>query len=232
MYICICVYIYIYIYIYKGRKLVSKHFPKHHKYQKIFNRKTIKCSYSCMPNMGSIIAAHNSKILSTSTDTSTAAKTCNCNVPQACPLAGECLTPCVVYKATVSATDKPTKVYYGQTEKDFKTRYRNHKSSFNTEYKRKDTKLSEYMWQLKEVGLEGNIKWEIARRAAPYKCSTRKCDLCTTEKLEIALANANANPDSLLNKRSEIVSACRHRTKFTAENFLKKKPRPPRPPSS
>ena len=80
--------------------------------------------------------------------------------------------------------------------------------------------------------IEGSIKWEIARRAAPYKCGTRKCDLCTTEKLEIALANANANTDSLLNKRSEIVSTCRQRTKFTAENFLKKKPRPSIPRSS
>ena len=43
------------------------------------------------------------------------------------------------------------------------------------------------------------------------------CDLCITEKLEIALAN----PENLLNKRSEIVSICRHRTKHTAEFFLK-----------
>ena len=168
-----------------------------------------------MPNMGRIIEDHNSKILSTSTDMSTTAKTCNCQVPQTCPLAGKCLTLNVVYRATVSATDKPTKVYYGQTEKDFKTRYTKHKFLFNNEYKRKDTELSKYIWQLKEIGLEGSIKWEIARRAAPYKCGTRKCDLCTTEKLEIALAN----PDSLLNKRSEIVSACRHRTTLQSHSL-------------
>ena len=39
--------------------LVSKHFPKHHRYHKLFNRNNVKCSYSCMPSMGTIISAHN-----------------------------------------------------------------------------------------------------------------------------------------------------------------------------
>ena len=38
-------------------KLTSKHFPKQHKY-KIFNKNTVKLSYSCMPNMLSIITKH------------------------------------------------------------------------------------------------------------------------------------------------------------------------------
>ena len=29
-------------------KLIVKHFPKHHKYHKIFNKNTIKLSYSCI----------------------------------------------------------------------------------------------------------------------------------------------------------------------------------------
>ena len=44
-------------------KLIAKHFPKHRRYYKIFNKNTIKLSYSCMPNMGSIIAKHNNKLL-------------------------------------------------------------------------------------------------------------------------------------------------------------------------
>ena len=155
-----------------------------------------------MPNMGSIIAAHNSKLLSTNTNTPKPARLCNCRDPQAGPLDGRCLESNVVYKATVSAPGKSTKVYYGLTGTDFKQRYRNHTQSFTKEARQKDTELSKYIWQLKEEGLEGNIKWDIARRAAPYKCGTRKCDLCIKEKLEIALAN----PENLLNKRSEIVS--------------------------
>ena len=40
-------------------KLVWKHFPKEHMFHKIFNKNTIKVSYSCMPNIGTIISGHN-----------------------------------------------------------------------------------------------------------------------------------------------------------------------------
>ena len=36
-------------------KLIVKHFPKHHRHHKIFNKNTIKLSYSYMQNMGNII---------------------------------------------------------------------------------------------------------------------------------------------------------------------------------
>ena len=55
------------------------------------------------------------------------------------------------------------------------------------------------MWELKDLGLEGKITWDIARQAVIYKCGSRICDLYLTEKLIIA----TANPSSLLNKRSE-----------------------------
>ena len=44
-------------------KLISKHFPPNHKFVKIFNKNTIKLSYSCMPNIRSKINGHNEKIL-------------------------------------------------------------------------------------------------------------------------------------------------------------------------
>ena len=50
-----------------GRKflnIVDKCFPKNHPLHKIFNRHTLKLSYSCMPNMKSIIASHNKTLLS------------------------------------------------------------------------------------------------------------------------------------------------------------------------
>ena len=40
-------------------KLISKHFPPNHKFVKIFNKNTIKLSYSCMPNIRSKINGHN-----------------------------------------------------------------------------------------------------------------------------------------------------------------------------
>ena len=36
-------------------KLIKKHFPKHHKFNKIFNTNTIKLSYSCTTNMKNLI---------------------------------------------------------------------------------------------------------------------------------------------------------------------------------
>ena len=39
-------------------KLIKSHFPKH-KMLKTFNKNTIKLSYSCCRNMGSVIASHN-----------------------------------------------------------------------------------------------------------------------------------------------------------------------------
>ena len=44
-------------------KLLDKHFPRHHKLHKIFNRNTVKVSYSCTKNIKSIINCHNKKVL-------------------------------------------------------------------------------------------------------------------------------------------------------------------------
>ena len=42
-------------------QLVTKHFPRSNKLHKIFNRNTVKVSYSCMNNMSNIIKGHNKK---------------------------------------------------------------------------------------------------------------------------------------------------------------------------
>ena len=57
--------------------LVSKHFPKNHRYNKIFNKNNIKVSYSCTDNLQTIIKKHNRKILETSKTPSTE-NNCNC----------------------------------------------------------------------------------------------------------------------------------------------------------
>ena len=44
-------------------KSSSKHFPPNHKSVKIFNKNTIKLSYSCMPKIRSKTNGHNQKIL-------------------------------------------------------------------------------------------------------------------------------------------------------------------------
>ena len=49
--------------------LVDEHFPKDHKLRKIFNRNTIKISYSCMNDTKQIIDNHNKRILTASIQT-------------------------------------------------------------------------------------------------------------------------------------------------------------------
>ena len=161
-----------------------------------------------MKNVAAIISSHNSKVLNTAPEQVT--RTCNCRQPNTCPLNGQCLTECVVYKATVSVPQKPDKHYYGLTEGSFKTRYNNHTHSFRKDTCRNETELSKHIWELKDSSQSYTVDWTIVQRASPYRCGTRRCDICLTEKMVIAMAN----PSSTLNKRAEIISTCRHRTKF------------------
>ena len=173
-----------------------------------------------MKNMSSIISSHNSKILNEDPQNNLHDK-CNCRNSVDCPLDGNCLVESIVYKAAVSTTNVPTKYYYGMAEGDFKQRWRDHKTSFTHPNYRSKTVLSNYVWTLKEtqkIPLEQiDIKWSIDRKSCKYMCGTRRCDLCISEKLSIL----NADPTSLLNSRDEIVSFCRHMSKFKYKNVKK-----------
>lgn len=196
----------------KFLKAIVKHFPKGSQLHKIFNRNTVKVSYSCLPNVASIIKAHNNRVLTKGRqpDPGKSDRLCNCRKPDQCPLQGNCLEPGVVYKATVTAagSDKAMS-YFGLTEDAFKTRYNNHLTSFRHERHGNATELSKHIWRLKKENKEFDIKWSICRRAAPYSRETGKCQLCLEEKLCIIAADRG----SLLNKRPELVSTCRHRRK-------------------
>ena len=61
------------------------------------NRNTLKLSYSCMPNIASIISSHNKAILTKHINTKpTVCDTCNCRQKMSCPLDGKCLAEGVV----------------------------------------------------------------------------------------------------------------------------------------
>ena len=120
-------------------------FPKGHALHKLFNRNTVKVFYSCMNNMASIISGHNAKILNSNTEVNNGGKECNCRKRDECPLNGACLTESIIYKASVSAKNLPTKYYYGVTESDFNTRWRNHKTSFTNANYKNVTELSHYI---------------------------------------------------------------------------------------
>ena len=191
--------------------LIDKHFPPHHKYRKIFNRSNLRLSYSCTANVKTVILNHNKKILNKPTE-QVLQKLCNCRRRAECPLAGECLQPAIVYNAVVNASNagnaKLEKLYTGATEPPWKERYGNHKCSFEKPSRRKESTLSSYVWKLKDDGFAYNVSWSLGRKSFPYRCGTRKCDLCLTEKLAI-LRNAHEKKNTL-NTRSEIMNKCRH----------------------
>ena len=70
--------------------------------------------------------------------------------------------------------------------------------------------LLKYVWQLKKQGEEFKITWSINRRAQAYSNTTKRSNLCLTEKLSII----NAEKTTTLTKRSELVSKCRHENKY------------------
>ena len=108
-----------------GRKfllLVSKHFPAGHKLHQIFNKNTIKVSYSCMKNINTVIKNHNDRIIRRfkgSTETEKESR-CNCRQKGECPLQGSCLEKAIVYRATVTSPDG-RKEYYGSTGEHSRT---------------------------------------------------------------------------------------------------------------
>ena len=83
---------------------IDKHFPPHHKLHKLFNRNNVKISYSCLPNIKSIINSHNRKILYPTP--TIGRRTCNCiNISQ-CPLKQRCLSNNILYQANITPVDE------------------------------------------------------------------------------------------------------------------------------
>ena len=193
--------------------LIKKHFHKGHKLHKILNTNTIKLSYCCTTNMTGIIRQHNAKVLN-ATKTPNEARLCNCRNKQSCPLDGKCLSSSIVYRAEVTS-DNNTKIYYGASEGEFKTRYNNHTKSFRHKKYCSETELSRHIWSLKDNNINYTLRWAIESFASPYKCGSKRCDLCLTEKLYIIKADTR----HLLNKRNELISKCRHKNKYLLSNL-------------
>ena len=194
-------------------KLISKHFPKSNPLSKIINRNTVKMSYRCTPNMGSIISSHNSKLLSK--ETSEIQKTCNCG-KKVCPLGGNCLLKNLIYQATVTTQEDPPveEHYVGQTSTTFKERLANHNSNMNHEEQEGMTALSSYVWNLKRKNIPYVVKYKLLDRANTYSPVSNICNLCTCERYYI-----NFHPEiATINKKDEINGFCRHKHQLLLDN--------------
>ena len=164
-----------------------------------------------MPNMKSIVNGHNRSIL---TERSDVARTCNCPQGTTCPMNGNCLSENSIYMGTITSTlqDYTPKKYIGLSAPPWKQRFRNHKQSFvKREYAK--CEIAKEIWRIKDLGGDFSVKWETLGHAPAYNPVSKRCRLCTAEKLFIA-----ENPDPhVINKRDELVSKCRHRRKFALD---------------
>ena len=104
--------------------------------------------------------------------------------------------------------------YIGISEPPFKTRWLDHNKSFNHEQYRSNTELSKLIWTLKDKNIEFTIDWKIITKCNSYKAGLKSCNLCNTEKLYIL-----KNP-GCINKKSEIISKCRHKRKFLIKFYI------------
>ena len=90
-------------------KLVDKHFKHGNKLHKIFNRKTLKISYSSTKNIFQIINSHNKNITKDFQDqinnrnnnNNCVKKECNCKSRDNCPMNGLCNLNNVIYQAII-----------------------------------------------------------------------------------------------------------------------------------
>ena len=193
--------------------LIDKHFPKNSKLSKVFNRNNVKVSYSCMPNMASIVTSHNKNILRNKEQQAT--RSCNCRIKASCPLDGNCQQKNVIYRCNVKSSNQDTEAnYIGLTENSFKDRYYKHQHSFKHASKINTTELSKLVWKLKEEGKEIEMNWSIVGHSTPYCNGSGRCNLCLTEKLHVI-----TSPFKIINKRTELISKCRHENKYYLYNF-------------
>ena len=147
----------------------------------------------------------------------TVKSSCNCRSKGACPLEGNCQVNDVIYKCVASTSMNPDKTYFRTAEGEFKKRYYNHTKSFKHKKNANDTGLAKYLWDIKERYHETPIlKWSIVKTVPGYSNISKKCLLCLHEKLEILNF---PQQEHLFNKRSELISKCRHVNKYLLCNY-------------
>ena len=202
--------------------IIARSFPAGHDYLcKLFNKRNMKLAYCSTPNIQSILARHNQKVLRDFENQRLPPQNlCNCRDKANCPMDNKCLTDSIVYRAdvTASGTVQERKFYIGLTKNFFKQRWSSHKTSFNQERYKDQTTLSAYIWQLKEMRADYDIKWSVVRRVNSHQPGDKICRLCLAEKVEILKHSLDSR---CLNKRNELFSKCRHKRMNVLESVVK-----------
>ena len=142
-------------------------------------------------------------------------KTCNCSKANrsTCPLKGNCLVCCLVYRATVTRMDNCNcETYTGVTAGTFKCRWYGHchDMTHRPDEEHQGTTLSNHVWKLKDQSVQYKIDWAVVTKSADFNPATGICRVCLEEKFFIMFCPEGAT----LNQRSEFFTHCRHFHKF------------------
>ena len=131
--------------------LLEKLFPFYHCLHKIYNKNTMRISYSYVPNMAAILSRHNRSILASKSIT--VHSLCNCQCKTGYPLNGKCHKKAIIYEASISTNgNNPPKCHYGCCKTEFKSRFSNHCQTFKSKQKRHTTKLFKAFWEAIDNG--------------------------------------------------------------------------------
>ena len=145
---------------------------------------------------------------------------CNCINKSTCPLNGNCLLENILYIATIKSDKKnyQPRNYKRISGNTFKKRYANHKRSFNINRYKSDTKLSFDYWKLEAGNSNPKVTWAAKNQFSAYNPQSKRCSLCINEKFEILKDRENNS----LNKKSEVISKCRHQKKYVLRTLASK----------
>ena len=105
--------------------------------------------------------------------------------------------------------------YIGLTSDQFKVRYRNHTKSFRNIAYRNETCLSNYVWKLKDEGIQHNVTWKILDRGRTFSPSTQRCNLCLKEKYYLIMKEEMCK----INSKNEFGNKCRHMRQLLTNNY-------------
>ena len=122
----------------------------------------------------------------------------------------------VWYKKCTATTCDSKKVFLGLTEGEFKKQsYYDHVRYFRNEFYASSTTLSSYVWEIKNrKNVTAALTWEVLRTAKAYSNITN-----ITFLMPPLMIITYLYPDERLNRRSELVTKCRHENKFLLKNF-------------
>jgi hypothetical protein len=196
---------------------IEKHFPLQHKLRihKIFNRNTLKISYSCMNNVKSIITKHNAHIIiGTVNHWIRKLTTVTATTKPLVTLAHYRNNVWLTTLFTKPQSQRTTRTTLNTTLVWQRLHLRNvtlitlHLSVIKKDSNK--TELSNHIWKLKENNQDYTIKWSILKHAISYTGGSKRSNLCLEEKFCIL---KDINKDNLLNKRSEIFGKC-HKNRF------------------